>query len=189
MRVRPRWAAILQVLLIGPLIPLAEGPEPEYQKSVDTYVGEAVFGGTSRIETCDIPATIGAGRQGSKSPPALTYVTLNLLHGGFLSGLTGHDEHLEQRLGLVIRELRTIVPDVVGLQEASTSHERGNVAARLAADLGFHYVYAPVLFHLFDSQALNDHIASVMNFTEGPAILSRFPITRWKVHPLPCPPP
>ncbi|HEY3118130.1 MAG TPA: endonuclease/exonuclease/phosphatase family protein [Chloroflexota bacterium] len=112
-------------------------------------------------------------------------MTLNLLHGGFLSGLTGHDEHLEQRLGLVIRELRTIVPDVVGLQEASTSHERGNVAARLAAELGFHYVYAPALFHLFDSQAFNDHIASVMNFTEGPAILSRFPIIRWKAHPLP----
>jgi len=165
MRARPGWAPILQVLLIGALIPL--------------------FGGTSRIETRDIPATIGAGRRGAKSPPALTYVTLNLLHGGFLSGLTGHDEHLEQRLGLVIRELRTIVPDVVGLQEASTSHERGNVAARLAAELGFHYVYVPALFHLFDSQALNDHIASVMNFTEGPAILSRFPITRWKAHPLP----
>jgi hypothetical protein len=156
MRARGGWAAILQVFLIGALIPLAEGAEPEYRKSVDTYVGDAVLGGTSRIETRDIPATIGAGHRGSKSPRALTYVTLNLLHGGFLSGLTGHDEHLEQRLGLVIRGLRAIAPDVVGLQEASMSHERGNVAARLAAELGFQYVYAPALFHLFDSQALND---------------------------------
>lgn len=167
MRARPGWAAILRVLLIGALIPLA------------------LFGGTNRIDTRDTPATIGAGRRGSTSPPALTYVTLNLLHGGFHSGLTGHDDHLEQRLGMVIRQLRSIVPDVVGLQEASTSRERGNVAARLAAELGFHYVYAPALFHLFDSQALNDHIASAMNFTEGPALLSRFPITRWKTHPLP----
>jgi endonuclease/exonuclease/phosphatase family metal-dependent hydrolase len=185
MSTRLRWAAILQILLIGALIPLAEGAEPEYRKGLDTHVGEAVLGGTSRIETREIPVTIGAGLRGSKSPPPLTYVTLNLLHGGFLSGLTGHDEHLEQRLGLVIHALRAIVPDVVGLQEASRSHERGNVAARLAAELGFQYVYAPALFHLFDSQALNDHIASVMNFTEGPAILSRFPITRWKAHRLP----
>jgi endonuclease/exonuclease/phosphatase family metal-dependent hydrolase len=185
MSVRPRWAAILQVLLIRALIPLAAGAESEYQTSVDRCVGEAIVSGISRIETHDITATIGTGRGGSNTPPALTYVTLNLLHGGFLSGLTGHDNHLEQRLGLVISELRTIAPDVVGLQEASTSHERGNVAARLAAELGFHYVYAPALFHLFDSQAFNDHIASAMNFTEGPAILSRFPITRWKAHRLP----
>jgi endonuclease/exonuclease/phosphatase family metal-dependent hydrolase len=176
---RPRWAAILQVLLLGALIPLAEGAEPEYR------TGDAVPGGTSRIETRDIPATDSNSGQNSKAPPALTYVTLNLLHGGFLSGLSGRDEHLEQRLGLVIRELRTIAPDVVGLQEASASRERGNVAARLAAELGLQYVYAPALFHLFDSQALNDHIASVMNFTEGPAILSRFPITRWTAHRLP----
>jgi endonuclease/exonuclease/phosphatase family metal-dependent hydrolase len=185
MRARPRWAAILQVLLTGAIIPLAAGAEHQYQMPVDTCVGEPLVSGISQIETRDVPATIGAGRRVSNAPRPLTYVTLNLLHGGFLSGLTGHDEHLEQRLGLAIRELRTLDPDVVGLQEASTSHERGNVAARLAAELGLHYAYAPALFHLFGSQTFNDHIASAMNFTEGPAILSRFPIISWKAHPLP----
>ncbi|HEY3118129.1 MAG TPA: hypothetical protein VGK54_15405 [Chloroflexota bacterium] len=66
MSARPHWAAILQVLLIRALIPLAEGAEPEYQKSVDTYVGEAVVGGTGRIETRGMPATIGARRRSSK---------------------------------------------------------------------------------------------------------------------------
>lgn len=134
----------------------------------------------------DVGAEPGHQTPGSDWPPALTYVTLNLLHGGFLSGLTGHDEHLEQRLGLVIGELRSLAPDVVGLQEASTSRERGNVAARLAAELGLRYVFAPALFQLSGSQALNDHIASAMNFTEGPAILSRFPIAHWQAHPLPA---
>ena len=53
--------------------------------------------------------------------PALTYVTLNVLHGGVLSGLTGRDQDLERRLEIVAEELAALRPDIVGLQEASTS--------------------------------------------------------------------
>ena len=59
-------------------------------------------------------------------------MTLNVLHGGPLSGWTGKDSHLEARLDLVTEALRRSAPDVVALQEASWSRSRGDVASRLA---------------------------------------------------------
>lgn len=118
-------------------------------------------------------------------PPALKYVTLNLFHGGVLSGLTGNDHDLDRRLEIVAEELRAQGADIVGLQEASTSRKRQNVAARLAERLGFHHVYAPALFRLFASGPHNRLVAALLNFTEGPAILSRFPIIAWEAHDLP----
>jgi len=118
--------------------------------------------------------------------PTVTVVTLNVLHGGAFSGRTGRDEHLEERFGLVVPALRALDPDVVGIQEASTSRERGNVAARLASALAFNYVYGAALFHLTSSSRFNEHVAAFMNFTEGPAVLSRFPIARQEVIKLPA---
>jgi endonuclease/exonuclease/phosphatase family metal-dependent hydrolase len=71
------------------------------------------------------------------------------------------------------------------LQEASTGGGRGNIAERLAKQLGFHYVYAPASFRLFASDRLNAMTAWVMNLTEGPAIVSRFPIAAWQAYDLP----
>jgi len=119
------------------------------------------------------------------TPPALTVVTLNVLHGGAFSGLSGNDEHLEERLALTIPALRGLAPDIVGIQEASTGRERGDVAARLAAGLDFEHVYGVALFRFTPSAWLNAQIAATMNFTEGPAILSRFPIGRREVLTLP----
>ena len=119
--------------------------------------------------------------------PALSLkcVTFNLLHGGVFSGLTGNAQDLDRRLEMVAEELRALGADVIGLQEASTGRERGNVAERLAAQLGFHYVYAPASFRLFANEKINALIAWVMNFTEGPAIISRFPIVTWEAQDLP----
>lgn len=117
--------------------------------------------------------------------PPLKCVTFNLLHGGVLSGLVGDAQDLDRRLDMVVEDLRVLEADIVGLQEASTSKGRGNVAERLAVQLGFHYVYAPAGFRFFSNEYVNALIAWVMNFTEGPAILSRFPITTWKVYDLP----
>src|SRR5438876_2526126 len=77
------------------------------------------------------------------APRPLRIVTINLLHGGMTSELTGRGQHLEERLTMVVRELRTFDADVVGVQEASRGRRRGDVAARLASALGFHHVYAP----------------------------------------------
>ncbi len=124
------------------------------------------------------PTTLASAEVLAAPPPAVRYVTLNLLHGGLLSGLTGNDQDLEGRLAVAAADLRALAVDVVGLQEASWSRQRGNVAARLAAELGFHHVSAPAAFR-------NRLVAALMNFMEGPAILSRFPIVRWESHDLP----
>jgi endonuclease/exonuclease/phosphatase family metal-dependent hydrolase len=136
-------------------------------------------------------ATWGAGSgviAAEPPPPSLTlrFVTFNLLHGGILSELTGRDDGLEERLRLAVAGLRALDADVVGLQEASTGRRRGNVTARLAAALGYRYhVRAPAATRPFGSEHLRRGVAAVLGFTEGPALLSRFPIARWRAYELP----
>jgi endonuclease/exonuclease/phosphatase family metal-dependent hydrolase len=119
----------------------------------------------------------------AEPPRVIRYVSLNLLHGGVLSGLAGDGEKLEERLRITTEELRALAPDVIGLQEASVGHGRGNVAERLARALGYHYAFAPVRY--FDWSWLNHLTWFVINFREGPGILSRFPIVEWSAHRLP----
>jgi endonuclease/exonuclease/phosphatase family metal-dependent hydrolase len=119
------------------------------------------------------------------TPSTVRFVTLNVLHGGPLSGWTGKDSHLEARLDLVTEALRTLEPDVIALQEASWSRTRGEVASRLAGRLGLNHVYAPASMRLFDTSWFNRAAAAFMDFSEGPAVLSRFPIVRSETHRLP----
>ena len=123
----------------------------------------------------------------AQDPPrtAVRFVTLNVLHGGPLSGWTGKDSHLEARLDLVTAALRALDPDVVALQEASWSRSRGDVASRLAGRLGLNVAYSPASMRLFDTSWFNRAAAAFMDFSEGPAILSRFPIARSATHKLP----
>jgi len=116
----------------------------------------------------------------------LRVVSYNILHGGVLSGLNGKDEDLEARLRISVEQLRALDADIIGLQEASTSRQRGNVAERLARELGYHHhAYAPTLFRFFSLEFINRHVSWMFNFTEGPAIVSRFPIVGWEFHGLP----
>jgi endonuclease/exonuclease/phosphatase family metal-dependent hydrolase len=115
----------------------------------------------------------------------LTCVSFNLLHGGVFSGRAGNGQDLDRRLDMAAEELQALGADIIGVQEASTGAERGNVAERLANRLGFHYVYAPASFRLFSSELINAFTGWVMNFTEGPAIISRYPIITWKAYDLP----
>jgi len=122
---------------------------------------------------------------GAETRPPLRVVTFNLFHGGASSGLTGDAVQLDVRLDMVARELAALHPDVVGLQEASAGRGRGNVAERLAERLGFHWVHAPATSRVFSVPLINRLIVWAMNFSEGPAILSRFPIVAHEVHDLP----
>jgi endonuclease/exonuclease/phosphatase family metal-dependent hydrolase len=126
-----------------------------------------------------------AAREPDPAPLTLRFVTFNLRHGGIFSELTGDDDGLEDRLGQAIEGLRALDADVVGLQEASTGRRRGNVPARLAAALGYRYVYTPAAFRPFGSEHIRRAVAAVLGFTEGPALLSRLPIVRWTPYQLP----
>jgi endonuclease/exonuclease/phosphatase family metal-dependent hydrolase len=111
------------------------------------------------------------------APRPLRIVTINILHGGMTSELVGDGGHLEERLALMTGELRMLDADVVGIQEASRGPRRGDVAARLADALGFHHVFAPAT-HWWP-------LASrVLGLDEGPAVLSRFPITASHISPI-----
>jgi endonuclease/exonuclease/phosphatase family metal-dependent hydrolase len=148
--------------------------------------------GGALIATAAALGILGAG-SGSIAPeppprPAaltLRFMTFNLLHGGIFSELSGDDEGLEDRFRLAVQGLRALDADVVGLQEASRGRRRGDVAARLATALGYHYVHAPAAARPFNSEHLRRAVASVLGFTEGPGLLSRFPIARWGVYELP----
>jgi endonuclease/exonuclease/phosphatase family metal-dependent hydrolase len=115
----------------------------------------------------------------------LKCLSFNLLHGGVSSGLWGNGQDLEQRLEIVTDELRQIDADIIGLQEASEGRGRQNIAERLADELGYEYVFAPASSRLFTSPWANTLVATFMNFAEGPAILSRYPILNWDVYDLP----
>lgn len=112
-------------------------------------------------------------------------MTFNLLHGGASSGLSGDAARLETRLAMAVDELRRLAPDVVALQEASVARGRGNVAARVAAALGLHYAHAPATRRVFGVAPLGWLLVRAINFDEGPAVLSRYPIATSEIHDLP----
>jgi endonuclease/exonuclease/phosphatase family metal-dependent hydrolase len=134
------------------------------------------------------PALLGghAASQPMTGPaPPLRVLSYNILHGGVLSGWAGDGQDLEARLRIAVEELRALDPDVIGVQEASVSRRRGNVAERLATALGFHSAFAPALFRLYPLEGLNRLVGWLLDFQEGPAILSRYPIVAWEAHDLP----
>ena len=119
------------------------------------------------------------------APRPLRVVTFNLFHGGPASGWTGDDGELERRLAMVERGLRELAPDVIALQEASIGPRRGNIAERLGRALGMHAVHAPATSRLLSPNVLNRVVVWLIRFNEGPAILSRFPITAVATFDLP----
>jgi endonuclease/exonuclease/phosphatase family metal-dependent hydrolase len=129
--------------------------------------------------TVAAPAATGADER------PLRLVTFNVLHGGPWSSFTGDDLHLESRLAMMIEDLRALDPDVVALQESPVTRRRGDVAARIAQALGLGHVHARATERVFPLRLLGRLIVGALGFVEGPAILSRFPITASEVYDLP----
>jgi endonuclease/exonuclease/phosphatase family metal-dependent hydrolase len=89
----------------------------------------------------------------------LRVVQLNMLHE--FPGLT----HLEERIDLIVRELRRLDADVVLLQEVPWTPATGSVAAELARRTDMNYVY----------RRANGNRRGIL-FEEGEAILARLPM-------------
>lgn len=132
-----------------------------------------------------LAASIVAAADGEPQAKTLRVVTYNLLHDGAVSGFFDGRTHLEARLEMAIRELKTLEPDIVAVQEASESRTHGNVPERLAKALGLHVVFEPATEHVFGVRPLDWLVVGVMGFKEGSAILSRFPITASQAFELP----
>jgi endonuclease/exonuclease/phosphatase family metal-dependent hydrolase len=96
--------------------------------------------------------------------PALRVVTYNLLHDGADSGFLNGKTHLKERLEMATRELKTLDPDIIAVQEASDSRRHGNVPERLARELGFHIVFAPATDHVFGIWPIDTVVVSIMGF-------------------------
>jgi endonuclease/exonuclease/phosphatase family metal-dependent hydrolase len=124
-----------------------------------------------------------AAAHGDERP--LRLATFNLLHGGPWASFTGDDHELESRLAMTIEQLRALDLDLVALQESSVTRRRGDVAARIARALGLAHVHARATERVFGLRLLGRLIVGVLGFVEGPAILSRFPITSAEIVDLP----
>ena len=96
--------------------------------------------------------------------PTLRVLTLNVLHG------FPRFEDLDARLSLISNGLLLEQPDIVCLQEAGWTLVYGNVAAHLAEEAGYEYVYA---------RANGNRWA--ISFEEGEAILTRYPVGQTSV--------
>ncbi|HSF06136.1 MAG TPA: endonuclease/exonuclease/phosphatase family protein [Methylomirabilota bacterium] len=128
----------------------------------------------------------GAPVLASESPGRpLRVVTFNMFHGGAASGLNGNTARLDTRLDLAVRELRALDPDIIALQEASAGPRRGDVVARMAAELRLNHIHAPATSRVFSLGPANQFVVWLIGFAEGPAILSRFPIAGSEVYDLP----
>lgn len=125
---------------------------------------------------------VSSGRGDAAGP--LRVATFNIFHGGASSGLWGDDHALDRRLAIARDALRELDPDILALQEASAGWGRGNVAERLAAALGLRHAWAPATSRVF-VPPFGWLLTRLMNFAEGPAVLSRFPIVATEAHELP----
>jgi endonuclease/exonuclease/phosphatase family metal-dependent hydrolase len=117
---------------------------------------------------------------------SIRVVTLNLLHGAPIPGLRKARTSLATRLDWTGERLAEERPDVVLLQEASVSPGNGNTAEALARRLGMECVYARANPSPF-WHALGAARISRLAFEEGPAVLSRLPVVRYRVHRLSSP--
>jgi endonuclease/exonuclease/phosphatase family metal-dependent hydrolase len=103
---------------------------------------------------------------GADEKPVLRVLTYNIHHG---EGMDGKFDY--ERLARIIR---SVTPDVVALQEVDKKTERADgidQAAHLAALTGMEYAYGRAMYYSGGEY--------------GEAILSRFPLSEPKGHPLP----
>ena len=116
-------------------------------------------------------------------------ITFNLFHGGPASGLLGNGWSVDERLAMTVAQLHRLRPDVIALQEASIGWGRGNVAERIARELGYYVAHAPASERLFAGWLLGSTLGRLstrlINFNEGPAVVSRWPIVDRQIFDLP----
>src|SRR6185503_6409604 len=124
MSVKPRLA-----VSIGPRTPFTVAMrELSHGRGLVAQAPPGRYDGTVRWLVCAL-VLAGAPAAAAERGRPLRVVSLNLYHGGVTSVRWGDGDLLERRLAMVVEQLRQIGPDVIGVQEASTGRDRGNVVA------------------------------------------------------------
>ncbi len=89
------------------------------------------------------------------------------------------DTTFDDRMGIIIEELRAFSPDLVAFNEASVTKAHGSAAARLARDLKMELQYARANpWFPGQSKEQSDEIAKQIGLEEGELVLSKWPILR-----------
>ena len=105
------------------------------------------------LEACATPST-------SAETENFRILSLNMLHD------YPDFAYLEERVALLSGEIGRLQPDIVLLQEVPRTDEHSLIAEKLAQTLGLNYVYLRANGNL-----------SLINFEEGSAILSKYPLS------------
>lgn len=125
-------------------------------------------------------------------------LTVNLLHGGFVPWLRENHARTVARQELLAAEIARLRPDVVAVQEALVATRSGAVADGLAARLGYAvrfvaanpFIVPPPVSERVPAALrarVDRFIRQALDFEEGLAILTRFPILAYGAHELPRP--
>lgn len=86
-------------------------------------------------------------------------------------------ETYEERLQILVDELKAFRPDIVGVSEATWTKETGQAWAKLASGLGMEAQFGRSNpWYPGQSLAESDQTRDLVGFEEGEAVLSRFPI-------------
>lgn len=87
----------------------------------------------------------------------------------------------DQRLEIIIEELRVFNPDIVGFSEASWTRATGSAAEKLAKALKMEFQYARANpWFPGQTKEQSDETVKLIGFEEGELILSRYPILRYE---------
>jgi endonuclease/exonuclease/phosphatase family metal-dependent hydrolase len=121
----------------------------------------------------------------SPSQPAEPFTELKVAYINLLSPVSTDlndptpAETFEQRLAIVIEQLKALKPDIVGVSEVTWTRANGSARERLVKELKMEvqYVRANPWFP-GQTRDENDALVKQIGFEEGDAILSKFPILR-----------
>jgi len=128
----------------------------------------------------------------------MRFLTINLLHGGFLPWAREDRARTAARLALLAAELARLRPDVIAVQEALVAASPGAVATWLGQRLGYQVRFAkanplivpPPISHYLPAPLrarIDRAVAAALDFEEGSAILTTLPIIERRAHALPRP--
>jgi len=136
----------------------------------------------SQTPSTPAPTSTAPAAQGQEPPIQVKIAFINLLSPLALDANNpAAAQTFDQRLDIVIEELRAFNPDIVGFNEASWTKATGSAAEKLAKALKMELQYGRANpWFPGQTKEQSDEIVKLTGFEEGELILSRYPILRYE---------